>query len=207
MSVDTDRPPTAGAAPCPCRRGDVAAEVARQRPLLERAARGDRESFARLYLMQVDGVYRYLLAWTGERAAAKELTEQVFRAALAWLPITAGGEAGAGAPGAGAAGAGAPHADADLGAWLVALARDAVAQWREAGGWPGRSSPPTGGRHPRTRWRRRRGSATRSGRWWWWWWCCGCCSATPWPIPRSSPATACGPSPSSSSPRAWPSGS
>jgi DNA-directed RNA polymerase specialized sigma24 family protein len=142
MSVDTDRPPTAGAAPCPCRRGDVAAEVARQRPLLERAARGDREAFARLYLMQVDGVYRYLLAWTGERAAAKELTEQVFRAALAWLPITAGGEAGAGA-----AGAGAPHADADLGAWLVALARDAVAQWREAG-WMAGPEQPTDGRPP-----------------------------------------------------------
>jgi DNA-directed RNA polymerase specialized sigma24 family protein len=142
MSVDTDRPPTAGAAPCPCRRGAVAAEVARQRPLLERAARGDREAFARLYLMQVDGVYRYLLAWTGERATAKELTEQVFRAALAWLPITAGGEAGAGAPGAGA-----PHADADLGAWLVALARDAVAQRREAG-WMAGPEQPTDGRPP-----------------------------------------------------------
>jgi len=129
MSVETDSPPDAGAAPCPCRRGDVAAEVARQGPLLERAARGDREAFARLYLTQVDGVYRYLLAWTGDRAAAKELTEQVFRAALAWLPVTAGGEAGAGAPQAGAA----PQADADVGAWLVALARDAVTQRREAG--------------------------------------------------------------------------
>ena len=129
MRVETDSPPDAGAAACPCRRGDVAAEVARQRPLLERAARGDREAFARLYLTQVDGVYRYLLAWTGTQAAAKELTEQVFRAALAWLPITAGGEAGA--PRAGVAGA--PHADVDVGAWLVALARDAVTQRREAG--------------------------------------------------------------------------
>ena len=137
MSVETDSPPDAGAAACPCRRGDAAAEVARQRPLLERAARGDREAFARLYLTQVDGVYRYLLAWTGAQAAAKELTEQVFHAALAWLPITAGGEAGApqagtaGAPQAGTAGA--PQADVDVGAWLVALARDAVTQRREAG--------------------------------------------------------------------------
>jgi DNA-directed RNA polymerase specialized sigma24 family protein len=147
MSVGTDSLPAGGAAPCPCRRGDAAAEAARQRPLLERAARGDREAFERLYLMQVDGVYRYLLAWTGERAAARDLTEQVFRAALAWLPVVAGeagaapaGSAGAGAPqaggaGAGArqAGAGAPHADADFGAWLVALARDAVTQRRKAG--------------------------------------------------------------------------
>jgi DNA-directed RNA polymerase specialized sigma24 family protein len=135
MSVETDRAKDAGAAACPCRRGgDVAAEVARQRPLLERAARGDREAFARLYLTQVDGVYRYLLAWTGGQAAAKELTEQVFRAALAWLPVAAGREAGG------------PRADGgDVGAWLVAMARDAVAQRREAG-WLDRGDrqpPPT----------------------------------------------------------------
>jgi DNA-directed RNA polymerase specialized sigma24 family protein len=133
MSVETDRAPDAGAAACPCRRnGDAAAEVARQVPLLERAARGDREAFARLYLTQVDGVYRYLLAWTGGQAAAKELTEQVFRAALAWLPVTGGGAARA------------PHAEpadaGDVGAWLVAMARDAVAQRREAG-----SGEPQGG--------------------------------------------------------------
>jgi DNA-directed RNA polymerase specialized sigma24 family protein len=119
MSVETDRAPAA----CPCHRGaDPAAEVARLRPLLERAARGDREAFARVFLTQVDGVYRYLLAWTGDQAAAKDLTEQVFRAAQAWLAVAAGVEAGA------------PHpepADAgDLGAWLVALARDAVANER-----------------------------------------------------------------------------
>jgi DNA-directed RNA polymerase specialized sigma24 family protein len=123
MSVETDRAPAAGAAGCPCRRGaDPAAEVARLRPLLERAARGDREAFARLFLTQVDGVYRYLLARTGDQAAAKELTELVFGAAQAWLPVTAGGEAGA------------PHAEpadaGDVGAWLVALARDAVAHER-----------------------------------------------------------------------------
>jgi DNA-directed RNA polymerase specialized sigma24 family protein len=140
MSIDTHSPPAAGAAPCPCRGGDAAAEAARQRPLLEQAARGDREAFARLFLMQVGGVYRYLMAWTGERAAAKELTEQVFRAALAWLPVTAGG---AGAPQAGAA----PRADGDLGAWLVALARDAVTQWREAG-WMAGPEQPGDGRPP-----------------------------------------------------------
>jgi DNA-directed RNA polymerase specialized sigma24 family protein len=131
MSVEPDRrPPDAGAATCPCGRGDLAAEVARQRPLLERTARGDRGAFARLYGAQVDGVYRYLLAWTGDKAAARELTEQVFRAALRWLPVIAGGEAGAAQAGA----AGAPHADTgDVGAWLVALARDAVAQRRDAG--------------------------------------------------------------------------
>jgi DNA-directed RNA polymerase specialized sigma24 family protein len=129
MSVETDRPPDPGAATCPCGRGDVAAEVARQRPLLERAARGDREAFARLYVAQVDGVYRYLLAWTGDRAAARELTEQVFRAALPQLPSVAGGEAAA------------PHADVgEVGAWLVAMARDAVAQRREAG-WPADRRP------------------------------------------------------------------
>ena len=50
------------------------AELAAQRPLLERAATGDRESFARLYDTQVDGVYRYLLAGTGNRLDAAELT-------------------------------------------------------------------------------------------------------------------------------------
>jgi hypothetical protein len=87
----------------------------------------------------VDGVYRYLLAWTGDQAAARELTEQVFRAALRWLPVIAGGEAGA--PPAGAAGV--PHADAgDVGAWLVVMARDAVAQRREAGWLADRRPPP-----------------------------------------------------------------
>src|SRR6266545_1028213 len=151
MSVETDSPPDAGAAACPCRRGDAAAEVARQRPLLERAARGDGEAFARLYLTQVDGVYRYLLAWTGAQAAAKELTEQVFHAALAWLPITAGGEAGApqagtaGAPQAGTAGA--PQADVDVGAWLVALARGAARRPGAGGGGAAAAARPLPGPH------------------------------------------------------------
>jgi DNA-directed RNA polymerase specialized sigma24 family protein len=135
MSVETDRAAAASAAACPCHRGaDPAAEVARLRPLLERAARGDREAFARLSLTQVDGVYRYLLAWTGEQAAVKDLTEQVFRAAQAWLPVTTGGETGA--PPAGPIDAG------DVGAWLVALARDAVTQRRQAGWMAGPEEVP-----------------------------------------------------------------
>jgi RNA polymerase sigma-70 factor (ECF subfamily) len=89
--------------------------MAGQRPLLERAAGGDREAFARLYDDQVEGVFRYLLAWTGDRAEAADLTGQVFRDAFGWLPATAGGEV-------------------EAGAWLIAMARDAVAQ-RRGSGW------------------------------------------------------------------------
>lgn len=128
MSVDPDRPQDAGTATCPCRHGDVAAEVAFQRPLLELAAGGDREAYARLYDAQVEGVYRYLLAWTGDRPVAEELTEQVFSTARAWLPVVAGEVE---AP---AVQAGAPYPEAgDIGVWLIAMARDAVAQRRGAG--------------------------------------------------------------------------
>src|SRR5215217_675282 len=96
--------------------------MAGQRPLLERAAAGDREAFARLYEDQVEGVYRYLLAWTGDRAEAAELTGQVFHNALAWLPATAGGEG-------------------EAGAWLIAMARDAVAQRRGSGWIAGPAGP------------------------------------------------------------------
>jgi DNA-directed RNA polymerase specialized sigma24 family protein len=109
------RPADARAVVCPCRRGDVAVEVAAQRPLLERAVAGDREAFAQLYDVQVEGVYRYLLAWTGDRPAAAELTGLVFRSALHWLPVTAEGEG-------------------EVGTWLVAMARDAVVQ-RRGSGW------------------------------------------------------------------------
>jgi hypothetical protein len=102
----------------------VPAELAGQRPLLERAAAGDREAFARLYDDQVEGVYRYLLAWTGDRAEAAELTGQVFRGALEWLPVTAGGEG-------------------ETGAWLIAMARDAVAQRRGSGWIAGPAGPRT----------------------------------------------------------------
>src|SRR5215216_3457137 len=96
--------------------------MAGQRPLLERAAAGDREAFARLYEDQVEGVYRYLLAWTGDRAEAAELTGQVFGNALAWLPAVAGGEG-------------------EAGAWLIAMARDAVAQRRGSGWIAGPAGP------------------------------------------------------------------
>jgi DNA-directed RNA polymerase specialized sigma24 family protein len=78
-------------------------------PLLERAAAGDREAFALLYDDQVEAVYRYLLAWTGNPAEAASLTRQVFHTALAWLPSTTTREV-------------------EAGAWLIAMARDAVAQ-------------------------------------------------------------------------------
>jgi hypothetical protein len=100
----------------------VPAELAGQRPLLERAAAGDREAFASLYDGQVGGVYRYLLAWTGDRARAAELTGQVFRSAPRWLAATAPDRA-------------------EAGAWLVAMARDAV-QGPAAPGRP--ASPPAG---------------------------------------------------------------
>ena len=105
MALRPDRPPDA----CPCRHGDVPAETAGQRPLLERAAAGDREAFALLYDDQVEAVYRYLLAWTGNPAEAASLTGQVFHTALAWLPSTTTREV-------------------EAGAWLIAMARDAVAQ-------------------------------------------------------------------------------
>lgn len=89
------------------------AEIAGQRPLLERAADGDREAFAQLYDTHVEGVYRYLLAWTGNRQQAAGLTAQVFHTALGWLPSA--------------------H-DRDLGAWLIALARDAMAERRGSAG-------------------------------------------------------------------------
>ena len=116
------RPPDVQGVACPCRHGDVPAEMAGQRPLLERAAAGDREAFARLYEDQVEGVYRYLLAWTGDRAEAAELTGQVFHNALAWLPATAAGEG-------------------EAGAWLIAMARDAVTHRRAPGGPPGTADP------------------------------------------------------------------
>jgi DNA-directed RNA polymerase specialized sigma24 family protein len=127
MSVDLDRPPS-GPATCPCRHGDVGAEVARQRPLLERAGRGDLAAFAQLFDDQVEGVYRYLLAWAGDRAAAEELTALVFHTALTWAPVIAGEVE---AP---TVEAGAPYPEAgDVGVWLIAMARDAVTQWRGTG--------------------------------------------------------------------------
>lgn len=101
-------------APCPCGRGDLAAEMDRQRPLLHRAIAGDVRAFTELYEDQVDDLYRYLLAWTGDQASARELTAQVFRGALTWLPALAEGEG-------------------DLAAWLLTMARDLVVEHRGAG--------------------------------------------------------------------------
>jgi DNA-directed RNA polymerase specialized sigma24 family protein len=118
VALRPDRPPDA----CPCRHGNVPAETAGQRPLLERAAAGDREAFALLYDDQVEAVYRYLLAWTGNPAGAASLTRQVFHTALAWLPS-------------------ATRKDVEADAWLIAMARDAVAQREGAAGVQGEVGP------------------------------------------------------------------
>jgi DNA-directed RNA polymerase specialized sigma24 family protein len=106
----------------------VPAETAGQRPLLQRAAAGDREAVARLYDDQVEGVYRYLLAWTGDPAEAGSLTRQVFHTALSWLPT-------------------APTREIEAGAWLIAMAHDAVAQRGGVAGVAG-SVGPTGAAGP-----------------------------------------------------------
>ena len=93
----------------------MAAELAGQRLLLEGAATGDREAFAQLYDTQVDGIYRYLLAWTGDPAEAAKLTAEVFTGAFSWLTVT-------------------NAAEGEVAAWLTAMARDAVAQRRGSGG-------------------------------------------------------------------------
>jgi DNA-directed RNA polymerase specialized sigma24 family protein len=109
MALNPQRPPDAQTPACPCRHGDVPAELAGQRPLLERAAVGDREAFALVYDTQVEGVYRYLLAWTGNPSETAELTAQVFHAAIGWLPATTSPEG-------------------EAAAWLTAMTRDALAQ-------------------------------------------------------------------------------
>ncbi|HEY7070459.1 MAG TPA: hypothetical protein VH479_10110, partial [Acidimicrobiales bacterium] len=122
MAQPPDRPPDAPPPACPCGHDNVPAEVAGQHPLLERAADGDREAFAQLYDTQVDGIYRYLLAWTGDPAAAAALTGEVFHGAFSWLAVT--------------------HiTDAEAGAWLTAMARDAVAQRRGPGATPAAADP------------------------------------------------------------------
>ena len=100
------------------------AELAGQRPLLERAAAGDREAFALVYDTQVEGVYRYLLAWTGNPTETAELTAQVFHAAIGWLPATTSPEG-------------------EAAAWLTAMTRDALAQ-RQGHSEEGGSGSPAG---------------------------------------------------------------
>ncbi|HEV3464734.1 MAG TPA: hypothetical protein VG846_12220, partial [Actinomycetota bacterium] len=119
MALGPRRPRDAHTPACPCGHGDVPAELAGQRPLLERAATGDRQAFALLYDTQVDGVYRYLLAWTGDPGTAAGLTTQVFHSAIGWLPTT-------------------PGPEGEAGAWLTAMSRDALAQ---RGGGPGSLEP------------------------------------------------------------------
>jgi DNA-directed RNA polymerase specialized sigma24 family protein len=113
---------------CPCGHGDVGAEIERQRPLVMRAIQGDPAAFATLYDDQVDDIYRYLLAWTWDSATARDLTGQVFRDAVTWLPAIAEGKG-------------------DLGAWLIALARDAVGQHLGAG-WTGEDAVAVPPREP-----------------------------------------------------------
>ena len=115
MALRPQRPPDAQTPACPCRHGDVPAELAGQRPLLERAAAGDREAFALVYDTQVEGVYRYLLAWTGNPTETAELTAQVFHAAIGWLPAGNGTEG-------------------EAAAWLTAMTRDALAQRQGSSG-------------------------------------------------------------------------
>jgi RNA polymerase sigma-70 factor, ECF subfamily len=99
---------------CPCGHGDAMVEIAREREPLERAAYGDARAFGQLYDAHVDDVYRYLLAWTCEQASARELTERVFDGAITWLPNIV-------------------QEEADLAAWLVTMARDALIEYRESG--------------------------------------------------------------------------
>jgi DNA-directed RNA polymerase specialized sigma24 family protein len=115
MALRPQRPPDAQTLACPCRHGDVPAELAGQRPLLERAAAGDREAFALVYDTQVEGVYHYLLAWTGNPTETAELTAQVFHAAIGWLPATT-------------------SAEGEAAAWLTAMTRDALAQRQGSSG-------------------------------------------------------------------------
>jgi DNA-directed RNA polymerase specialized sigma24 family protein len=100
----------------------VPAELAGQRPLLERAAAGDREAFAQLYDTQVDGIYRYLLAWTADPGQAATLTAEVFHGAFSWLTVT-------------------HTADTEAAAWLTAMARDAVVQRRGPAAAPSAPDP------------------------------------------------------------------
>ncbi len=102
-----------GAITCGCRNGNLTEAIAVQRKLVEQAMARDPEAIAELYDRYVDEVYSYLLAWTRDPEVAEELTERVFRDVMAWLPVVARGEG-------------------ELGAWLIAMARDAVAHGRAA---------------------------------------------------------------------------
>jgi hypothetical protein len=93
---------------CGCRNGDPAASLAIQRDLVERAIRHDPVAVGDLFDRYADDVYGYVLAWTRDVEVAERLTERVFRDVLSWLPVMQQGEG-------------------ELAAWLIAMARDAVA--------------------------------------------------------------------------------
>jgi hypothetical protein len=95
-------------AACTCPNGDPVATLAIQRGLVERAIERDPEAVGELFERYVDDVYGYLLAWTRDAEVAEQLTERVFRDVFRWLPVMQQG-------------------DGELGAWLIAMARDAVA--------------------------------------------------------------------------------
>jgi hypothetical protein len=98
----------APSAACTCRNGDPAATLAIQRRLVEQAIERDPAAVGELFERYVDDVYGYLLAWTRDTEVAEQLTERVFRDVFRWLPVMQQG-------------------DGELGAWLIAMARDAVA--------------------------------------------------------------------------------
>jgi RNA polymerase sigma-70 factor (ECF subfamily) len=86
MSTDqTDRPgPTpavAGAAPI----GSSAADADVEAALIDAAAAGDGEAFARLYDLYVGRLYRYVYLRVGNESDAEDLTQQIFL--QAWRAI------------------------------------------------------------------------------------------------------------------------
>ena len=101
---ELEAPPAA----CTCRNGDPVATLAIQRKLVERAIERDPAAVGELFERYIDDVYGYLLAWTRDPEVAEQLTERVFRDVFRWLPVMQQG-------------------DGELGAWLIAIARDAVA--------------------------------------------------------------------------------
>jgi hypothetical protein len=104
VTGEAEAPPTA----CGCRNGDPAATLAIQRQLVERAIERDPAAVGELFDRYAEDVYGYVLAWTREVEVAEQLTERVFHDVLGWLPVMQQG-------------------DGELAAWLIAMARDAVA--------------------------------------------------------------------------------
>lgn len=109
-----DRPRTARTA------GKQTAEAARDDDvqvgfaLVERAQHGDAEAFAEVYQRYVDLIYRYLLARVAQPALAEDLTSETFLRALTRInTVTFQGR--------------------DLGAWLVTIARNLLADHFKSG--------------------------------------------------------------------------